>query len=413
MTRFPAAKLCLAVLMTLATLLPMASPAAAQGLFAPVAKVNDRVVTRYELDQRATMLRLLRTPGNVEKLALEQLIDDRLKLDAAAQFKITASDEDVRAGMEEFAQRANLDADQFIAALGQNGVSEQTFRDFVRPGLMWRELVRGRFGARVNISDDEIDKAIANSGGTGASSLRVLLSEIFIPAPQGQEAQAQALADELSQITSFDGFARAAREYSAAPTGAAGGRINWMQVSNLPPALRPVILGLKPGEVTPPLPVQGAIALFQLRAIEEGPYSAPDVTEIEYAAYYIAGGRSPEALARAAKVRAQVDTCNDLYGIAKGQPESVLERGSKKPGEIPQDIAIELAKLDANEVSTALTRSNGQTLVFLMLCNRKTASSAGDLNRRDVLTRLQNERIGRYAETYLSQLRSEAQIEIY
>ena len=45
-------------------------------------------------------------------------------------------------------------------------------------------------------------------------------------------------------------------------------------------------------------------------------------------------------------------------------------RGSLPPADIPQDIAIELSKLDPGEVSTALTRSGGETLVFLMLCAR-------------------------------------------
>lgn len=393
--------------------LAVAAPVAAQGLFAPVVKVNDRVVTQFELDQRARMLELLRAPGNPQELAREQLIEDRLKQDAATQAGITISDEQIRAGMTEFAGRANMDADQFIQALEGAGVAEQTFRDFIRPGLLWRELVRARFGQRVNISDLEIDKAIAGNGTASGSNLRVLISEIFVPAPQGQEGQAMALATRLSQINTLPAFAAAAREYSAAPTGRAGGRVNWMPITNLPPALQPVILALAPGEVTSPLPVQGAIALFQLRAIEEGAYEAPEVAEVEYAAYYIPGGRSEAGLAAAARLRSEVDTCNDLYGVAKRNPGAVLERGAKKPGEVPQDIAVELAKLDENEVSTALTRANGQTLVFLMLCKRTPVGVPEDVNRGQVRVQLQNERIGSYADTYLAQLRSEARIRDY
>ena len=393
--------------------LAVAAPVAAQGLFAPVVKVNDRVVTQFELDQRARMLELLRAPGNPQELAHEQLIEDRLKQDAATQAGITISDEQIRAGMTEFAGRANMDADQFIQALEGAGVAEQTFRDFIRPGLLWRELVRARFGQRVNISDLEIDKAIAGNGTASGSNLRVLISEIFVPAPQGQEGQAMALATRLSQINTLPAFAAAAREYSAAPTGRAGGRVNWMPITNLPPALQPVILALAPGEVTSPLPVQGAIALFQLRAIEEGAYEAPEVAEVEYAAYYIPGGRSEAGLAAAARLRSEVDTCNDLYGVAKRNPGAVLERGAKKPGEVPQDIAVELAKLDENEVSTALTRANGQTLVFLMLCKRTPVGVPEDVNRGQVRVQLQNERIGSYADTYLAQLRSEARIRDY
>ena len=76
---------------------------------------------------------------------------------------------------------------------------------------------------------------------------------------------------------------------------------------------------------------------------------------------------------------------------------------------MPADIALELAKLDAGEVSTALTRSNGQTLVFLMLCGRSFDLS-GAVSREGVALDLQNQRLATYAQGYLQQLRDEARI---
>lgn len=64
-----------------------ALPALAQS-FSPAIKVNDRVITEYELDQRMRMLRLFRTPGDIPAQAEEQLIDDRLRLQAAAELGI-------------------------------------------------------------------------------------------------------------------------------------------------------------------------------------------------------------------------------------------------------------------------------------------------------------------------------------
>jgi len=109
-------------------------------------------------------------------------------------------------------------------------------------------------------------------------------------------------------------------------------------------------------------------------------------------------------------VRADTDTCDDLYGIAKGQPPEVLERDSRAPEEIPQDVAIELAKLDPGEVSTTLTRSDGQTLVFLMLCGR-TPKLEGEGPSAEQLTRfIRERRLASFANGYLEQLRAEARI---
>ena len=178
-------------------------PVVAQNLFAPAITVNDSVITVYELEQRARMLSVLNAPGNPQELARDQLIDDRLRLAAAEQAGIDPSPEEVLDGMTEFAARANLSREEFIQALEGNGVAAQTFRDFVRAGLSWRILVQSRFPGRVNITEDEIDRAL---GSSGSSSVRVLLSEIIMPAPPPQAEQVRARAERISQITSEAAF---------------------------------------------------------------------------------------------------------------------------------------------------------------------------------------------------------------
>ncbi|MFW2543490.1 peptidylprolyl isomerase [Primorskyibacter sp. 2E107] len=379
----------------------------AQGLFQPAIIVNDAVVTGYELQQRAEMLRLLNAPGDLQKLAREQLIDDRLRLQSAAEIGLVPSPEDVLDGMSEFAGRADLTRDEFIKVLESNGVSAQTFRDFVRAGVAWRMVAGARFAGRASVSDAEVDRALAAGG--GSSSVRVLLSEIIMPMQPAEQEAVRARAARISQLTSTSAFSAEARRYSATPSRGSGGRLPWRDIKELPPVLQPLVLNLKPGEVTQPLPLPNAIALFQLRDIEETGYSAPEIAAVDYAAYYMPGGRSEDTLARARVLEGRVDRCDDLYGVAKGQAPEVLERGTLPPKDIPTDIAYELSKLDPGEVSTALTRANGQTLVFLMLCGRTNAITE-DVDRQEFTIGLRNRRIGSLAEGYLAQLRADARI---
>lgn len=384
-----------------------ALPAVAQNLFETVITVNDLSITRYELEQRARMMTLFRAPGDPLKVAREQLIEDRLKLDAAQSNGLILEDTDVQTGMEEFAARANMDAEQMVRALEGAGVAEATFREFVRAGLSWRELTRARFNSRVSVSESDLERArAAVSGSTG---VRVLLSEIIMPTAGVDPQVVQERADRISELTSEAEFSAQARRYSATRSKGRGGRLDWQNLTDLPPVLRSIILGLAPGEVTDPLPIENAIALFQLRDIEELDAPTPEYSAIEYAAYYIDGGHSDQALARAARIEADTDTCDDLYGIALGQPESVLDRGTKAPDELPTDIAIELSKLDPGEVSTALTRADGQTLVLLMLCGRtpELEDSATDENLTGFI---RNQRLESFANGYLEQLRAEARI---
>ena len=380
----------------------------AQNLFAPVARVNDAVVTEFEVQQRQRFMQVLNAPGTDRESTIETLIDDRLRSMAVADAGIELTPEGLQQGLEEFAARANLTTDEFVKALEQAGISRETFRDFVANSLGWRELIRGRYISRVNITEQEIDRALGNTRSSG-QGIRLLLSEIIIPAPPQNAARVNALAERIAQSKSEAEFSRYAAQYSATASRGRGGRMPWTPLEKLPPALHPILLELGPGEVTAPLPIPNAVALFQLRGIEETGTPAQDYSEIEYAAYYIPGGRSEAGLAAAAKVRAKVDVCDDLYGIAKGQPEEVLDRGAKKPSEIPQDIAIELAKLDPGESSVALTRANGQTLVFLMLCKRTAAANA-EATREDVVNALRQRKLQGYADLLMEQLRADARI---
>jgi peptidyl-prolyl cis-trans isomerase SurA len=309
--------------------------------------------------------------------------------------------------MTEFAGRANLSREEFVAALAQSGIDEQTFRAFVEAGMAWRQLVQARFGSRSGASEDEIDRAL--SSGRSGSGVRVLISELIMPAPPAQAEAVRERANRISQLTSADAFSAEARRYSATASKANGGRLQWQNLSDLPPQLQPLILGLAPGEVTDPLPIPNAVALFQLRDIEETDYTAPTYAAIEYASYYIPGGRSETALATAQKIEGQVDTCDDLYGIAKGQPAEMLERTTLPPSDIPTDVAFELMKLDPGEVSTALTRSNGDALMILMLCGR-TPEMTEDVNRDKLSLGLRNQRLNSMSDGYLAQLRAEARI---
>ncbi|MFV2033610.1 MAG: peptidylprolyl isomerase [Halocynthiibacter sp.] len=382
-----------------------AFPATAQSLFSPAVKVNDAVVTRYEVAQRIAFLRVLNQPGDIEKQAIEALIDNRLQMQAAKNMGIAIGEEQIAAAMEEFASRAELSTEQFLSEIADAGVAPQTFRNFVNAGLAWREVVGSRFAPRTSITESEIDRALALSSSRGG--VRVLLSEIVLPAPPDQISAARARANEISRITTLSAFAAAASSYSAGPTRERGGRVDWLQIGNLPPPVRAQILSLKPGQVTAPIEVNNAILLFQLRAIEETDSPEVETVTVEYASYLIADG--PAAATVAQNIRDRVDTCDDLYAVALEQPEEVLERATLAAADIAPEIALELAKLDDNEVSTALRRANGQTMVFLMLCGRITEQEA-EVSREDVRAQLTNQRLASHADSYLAELRADATI---
>ncbi|WP_343115763.1 peptidylprolyl isomerase [Ostreiculturibacter nitratireducens] len=402
-SHLPALMLALAV-----SLVPPTVAEAQQGLFSPRLTVNGRAITEYELQQRMKFMELLRTPGDIAEAAEVALIEDRLRMDAADAMGIKLTDQQILEGMKEFASRADLSVEEFVEAIGQGGVEPETFRDFVEAGLVWREVIRAKFGPRVQVTDADVDRALSLSSKRGFPP-SVLVSEIAIKVYAHKEEETQALAERLAATLRGEAaFAAAAKEYSAAPTAEEGGDLGWMSSVSLPPPARAALQGLRPGQVSQPLRVGDMLVIYYLRDLREGGQTAPEGAYVEYAEFLIPGGRSAAALEEAARVRARVDACDDLYGIAKGLPEDRLTITSMPAARLSPEVARELELLDEGESSTALTR--GDALVFLMLCNRQAGPAEEIPSREATRTALANERLNGYSESYMSELMAEALI---
>ena len=406
------ARLCLtggaALLALTAGLVPGLAPQPAQAQqaqgspFAPVLQINDTVITQYELDQRILFLKLLRVPGDPQKEALKALTQDRLAAAEARRTGLRLTKAELDAGMTEFAGRANLTADKFIEALGQAGVSVETFRDFVANGLLWRQLVQAKYGPEVSITEAEIDRFITNA--TRRTAVQLLLSELVIPV-QGDPEEELALARRLkSEITSEDGFASAARRYSASPSAGRGGRLDWTPAANLPPQLVQLVLALSPGQVSDPVTLPNAVAIFQLRDVAEDQTTEAPQQLVEYAEFLLPN--TAGVLEEAAALSNRVDTCKDLYAEARGLPEDRLTVASKTVAELPADVALQLAQLDNGEASTAIVR--GGWRVYLMLCGRGPKLEEGTIDREAIRAQLVSQDLTMKAELFLEELRSEA-----
>lgn len=398
MTRF------LATLAAVVTAVFTATSATAQQPFAAAATVNGQAITNFQVQQRAEFFRLLRAPNSDFDGAKQVMINEILQLQAARDAGINLTPDELDAGLVEFASRANLTPDQFISVLENNGVAPETFRDFIRNGIFWRQLVQQRFGPTARPTDAEVERALARGNG----GVRVLISEIALPITPENQAEVQALAQRLSDtVVGQAAFEQAARQFSRSRTARAGGRLDYLPLAELSPQIASQVLTLAPGEISDPVNLGSFIGLFILRDLDESGTGQPDTLSIDYAEYLIPGGRTSEALTAARQLRDRVDVCDDLYGAAQGAPEGTLTRTTLPLAQIPADLRQELAKLDPGEASTLLTR--GGFLRFVMLCGRVAEPSEEAFQALG--QQLLNQRLSDAAEGLLEELRADAIIQ--
>jgi peptidyl-prolyl cis-trans isomerase SurA len=378
------------------------SAAQAQGLFDPVISVNRAAITAYELEQREQFLEILQRSSGMAQRARDDLIEDRLKMAAADRSGIKLSGAQLLSAMNEFAANANLELEQLLETLAQSGVDEQTYRDFIMVGVTWRELIRARFAARSAPSEAEIDRALASAAAQGG--VKVLLTEIVLPAGSAEELNSsRQTAERLGRISSTADFSEQARRLSVAQSGVNGGRLEWANMSDLPDGLRPIISGLRPGQITTPLEVPNAVVLFQLRDVAETTAQSPEISAIEYAHL-----KGPADAVKAATQMA--DTCDDFYGAAKDDPSLTLTIRSESPDQMSQALSLRLMGLDKNEFDDMpAAAAAGDHAEIVMLCARVYAALE-DVSRGQVADNLRSARISSLADGFLAELRASADI---
>ena len=290
----------------------LAQPLMAQGLFSPVVTVNDDVVTQYEVNQRVSLLSTLGARGDLREQAIDGLISDRLRIARANAAGIVATEASIETAMEGFASRNGQSLESVLSMLANNGVARESLRDLVTANHVWQTFIRQTQAASLSVSDADIDAALAATG--ESTNLRVLVSEIVLPLIEGQEEEIRKLARDISQLRSQEEFESAARQFSVAGSRADGGKLDWIPLSNLPQALRPVILPLSVGQVSEPLELPNAIALFQMRGLSEAAPTSGSVSSVEYALATVAGDVASDM----ETVASRALRCDDLHGLTAG-----------------------------------------------------------------------------------------------
>ncbi len=385
--------------------LSLAVSTQAAGIYDPVIQVNDKVVTKFEIDQRIKMLRSFRTAGDLRQQAMDQLIDDRLRNQAAKQSGISISDEAVFSGMEEFAARGNFSADQLLDFFRQQGVYRETFEDFVRSGLLWRNVIGARFSSKVNITDDEVDANLDIRSISFPKTVNV--AEIIIPIKDRGATKTLALASRLSEtIKSSSQFGIAARKYSKSATATQGGAMGWMPLGNLPAQVSSRLSGMTAGQVTAPINIGSAVAVYQLLGVREAKSAGQQVIAVSYLQVALptnSAGRDGQ-ISAAAKLINSGDTCLDMEANASGFGENATSSHTVPASDVPVRIGAEIARLDPNEATYFVTE-NGNINV-LMLCNR--AKDLPEGARDQIRNALFNQRVTSFGDGYLQELRGDA-----
>lgn len=234
-------------------------------------KTRDQIIALFEERKKQFALSLQKQavesarqgvlPG-LRKNALEELIDERLKLQEAKRLNLVAGDDEVNRIIKGMAERNKVSEQQFADQMRSQGADISTLKARFRATLSWNEVIRRKFGHQVAITESDVDRFVASAAsGEDEVDLQVQRITLAVPAKLDQKLMAERLAEADRLRGKFAGCpstAKLATEVSGATFEDLGTR----KPASIPEPTRSFLLSAKDGEMLPPSVGQGGIELW-------------------------------------------------------------------------------------------------------------------------------------------------------
>lgn len=137
-------------------------PAAAQQV---TVVVNGEPITSYDIEQRSKFIQLTTHKAPPRQQVVDDLINDKLKVQIAKRYKLDITDNDVNNAYANMGKRMHWTPEQLTQSLSQSGVDAATLKARIRAEIAWTQIVRGKFASSLQIGDKEVRDAL-QSGAT-------------------------------------------------------------------------------------------------------------------------------------------------------------------------------------------------------------------------------------------------------
>jgi peptidyl-prolyl cis-trans isomerase SurA len=393
-----------------AALTGAASPAAAQYAEGVAAIVNDQPISTFDVRQRAMLLLvssgIQSTPEMMQRAqgqALRDLIDERLQLqETRGQYEITIEPAEINSRLEDIARQNNTDVAGLTSQLAADGVSISTLRGQIEADIAWSRLMRGLYGTRLRISDADITETQQRIA-AAATRPQYQISEIFLPAetPEQFTEMEQGAMRLLQEMQRGAPFPLVARQFSQAPSAAAGGDIGWIASTELSPELQPIAERLQPGQVSLPVRTRAGVYIIAMRDRRAG--AAAGASSQVTLRQITAPAARQGALER---VQRRVNSCDGLDNAVSGiEGALVIDLGQTTEADLAPAIRDRVTGVAAGAATPVVV--DGEQASLFVVCARQTGGG-GLPDRAEIENRLREQEMNMLAERYLRNLRREA-----
>ena len=231
-----------------------------------VAVVDSGVVMESQLNSRVEEI-LMRLDSDkaelpplnlLEEQVLDRLIIEEIQMQIAERAGIKISDSELNQTLSRVSGQNNLSLEDFRIKLESEGTSYRSFRDTIRKELIIQRVQRGKVGAKIDISEQEIENFINSEEGESQLAEQYNVQHILLSVKSGlteneiEEIQKNAESLVL-RLNNNENFEKLAASYSSGQNALEGGFLGWRTSAELPSLFAEVVSNLKVGEIASPV----------------------------------------------------------------------------------------------------------------------------------------------------------------
>lgn len=243
---------------------------------------NGSPITEYDIQQRMKLDAISQKSPNRQQ-AINDLIDDRLKIARAKVYGLEVGDSEITGAFENMAGRQHITLAQFTQVLERSGISPNTVKARIRAEMTWQQLIRGKYNSSLQIGDSDIAKALKdkNEGDAPAVGYIYTLYPVMVVVARGSsEATISAKRSEAENLRSrfascADGLAMARGLRDVAVRDPIT-----RNSADLNPQLRDLLGNIQVGRLTPPEVTAQGLQMFAVCNKKESATDSPQKREM-------------------------------------------------------------------------------------------------------------------------------------
>ncbi|MDH5340740.1 MAG: peptidylprolyl isomerase [Rubrivivax sp.] len=425
---------CLCLVLALLVALPAGSQGRERAGEEPgdsiVAIINQELVTTVELQRRVEAVRAnaqrsgtpLPPPSQLREEALDSLIDERVIVTHARDAGWRIDPVEIDRALQSVAAQNQISVDQLGERLRSEGMDMARFRDSLRDQIMVERTREREVIGRIVVSDDEIDRELADRAALGGGKAELDIAQILVTVPEGADstllADRRARAEQaLARVRAGEAFEVVAREMSEGPNRERGGAIGLRPVDRLPDLFVSATRGLAVGDVTPE-PLRSPAGWHVLKLLDR---KLPnDSGLVETHARHILlrtsdEARPEQAAQRLLQLRRQIESgARKFEDVARevsedGSAAQGGDLGWFGPGVMVPEFEEPLARLPVGAISDPVLSRFGVHLVQVL--DRRPLVLTDAQKREQVRNVLRERKFKQAYADWVRELRSQAYIE--